>query len=121
MSDRKPAFLVNDILQSIEKIALYTTGHSYESFSVNFMLMEACLYNMQVIGEAVSKLPDSIKISAPEIPWNLMKGMRNRLIHHYFGTDTSIVWNVAAIELPALKLSLQQLHQKLQQEAEENL
>jgi uncharacterized protein with HEPN domain len=66
------------------------------------MVLEACLYNIQVIGEAVSKLPDDIKKSEPGVPWTLIKGMRNRLIHEYFGTDVEIVWKVIKNELPEM-------------------
>ena len=55
------------------------------------MAVEACLYNIQIIGEAVSKLPEDIKEKNPQIPWGLIKGMRNRLIHEYFGTDLNLV------------------------------
>jgi uncharacterized protein with HEPN domain len=58
------------------------------------MVTEACLYNIQVIGEAVSKIPDDIKNAEAQIPWMLIKGMRNRLIHEYFGTDLQLIWNV---------------------------
>jgi len=55
------------------------------------MIIEACLYNIQIIGEAVTQLPDDIKNDSPNIPWALIKGMRNRLIHEYFGTDLPVV------------------------------
>lgn len=67
------------------------------------MVVEACLYNVQVIGEAISKLPQAVKNNYPPIPWTLIKGMRNRLIHEYFGTDLPVVWNVIKNELPALE------------------
>ena len=87
MSKRKSSALIKDILTCIEHISSYTDGLSLESFAVNYLVIEACLYNIQVIGEAVSNLPESLKSSEPKIPWILIKGMRNRLIHEYFGTD----------------------------------
>ena len=77
------------------------------------MVVEACLYNIQVIVEAVTKLPDDIKNNEPQIPWALIKGMRNRLIHEYFGTDLQLAWNVIKNELPALNNDLQAIQQKL--------
>lgn len=71
------------------------------------MAVEACLYNIQIIGEAVSHLPAGIKTENPHIPWKLIKGMRNRLIHEYFGTDLQLVWDVIKDELPVLKNDLQ--------------
>jgi len=70
MSERKPSLIIDDILNCIEHIQLYTANLSFEQFSGNFMATEACLYNLQIIGEAVSKLPDTIKESNPKIPWS---------------------------------------------------
>ena len=58
MSKRVPSLIVNDILYCIDHIELYTTALLFEDFSANFMVIEACLYNIQIIGEAVSQLPD---------------------------------------------------------------
>lgn len=109
MSDRKQSAFVEDILQCIERIQYYTVNLSYEQFSANFMAIEACLYNIQVIGESVSRLEPAIKEANPEIPWPLMRGMRNRLIHEYFGTDLLTVWQVITNELPALKEKIQRI------------
>src|SRR5438477_11884524 len=113
MSRRMPSVVVNDILHSIERIQLYTIDLSFDDFSANFMAVEACLYNIQVIGEAVAQLTDDVKANQPQIPWNLIKGMRNRLIHEYFGTDLPVVWNVIKNELPEFKTELQRIHQDL--------
>jgi len=77
------------------------------------MTVEACLYNIQIIGEAVAQLADDIKDGAPQIPWTLIKGMRNRLIHEYFGTDLPVVWNVIKNELPAFKTELEKIQKDL--------
>ncbi len=113
MPDRKPSALIKDILNCIERIGLYIDGLSSEAFAANYMAMEACLYNVQVIGEAVSKLPDDIKKSELKIPWGLMKRMRNRLIHEYFGTDPDIVWKVIKNELPAMMKALEEIYERL--------
>jgi uncharacterized protein with HEPN domain len=67
------------------------------------MLVEACLYNIQVIGEAVNLLADDFKTSNPQIPWTLIKGMRNTLIHEYFGTDLALVWSTIRNDLPGFE------------------
>ena len=69
------------------------------------MAVEACLYNIQVIGEAVSHLPEEAKEKEKSIPWVLIKGMRNRLIHEYFGTDLPLVWNVIKMNFLPLNLN----------------
>jgi len=79
MSKRAPSTVVNDILSCIDRVATYTAGLSFDDFSSNFLVIEACLYNIQIIGEAAAQLPEDVKIDNPNIPWSLIKGMRNRL------------------------------------------
>ena len=71
------------------------------------MAVEACLYNIQIIGEAASHLPEAVKEKEKQIPWLLIKGMRNRLIHEYFGVDITTVWHTAKHHLPVLKKQLE--------------
>lgn len=77
------------------------------------MMVEACVYNIQIIGKAVSKLPEDVRTGNPHIPWMLIKGMRNRLIHDYMGTDLELVWNIIIKELPAFETSLQKIYESL--------
>lgn len=77
MSKRTPSVVINDILQCIDHIQLYTGNLSFEGFTKNYMAVEACLYNIQVIGEAVSQLADDVKEKESQIPWILIKGMRD--------------------------------------------
>ncbi len=113
MSERKPSLIIKDILNCIDHIQLYTGNLTFTEFSDNFMVTEACLYNIQVIGEAVSKIPDEIKENEKQIPWQLIKGMRNRLIHEYFGTDLQLVWNVIKNELPSFRNELERISNSL--------
>lgn len=113
MSKRVPSLVINDILYCIDHIENYTGKLLFEDFTSNFMVIEACLYNIQIIGEAVTQLPEDIKNNHPQIPWSLIKGMRNRLIHEYFGTDLPIVWNVIKNDLPAIKEDLKLIHKQL--------
>jgi len=113
MSERKPSVIIKDILKCIGHIQLYTSNLSFDEFSSNFMVVEACLYNIQVIGEAVSKLPEDVKENEQQIPWVLIKGMRNRLIHEYFGTDLNLVWNVIKNELPSFDNDLKKIQETL--------
>ncbi len=116
MRERKPSAILEDIVTGIEHIQLYTTGLSFDQFSSHFMTVEACLYNLQVIGEAVSVLPQDIKQENDDIKWAAIKGMRNRLIHEYFGTDLQLVWTVIQEELPELKIKTTELRLSLLQQ-----
>ena len=113
MPERKPSALIQDILNCIDHIQLYTTNLSFDDFAKNFMVVEACLYNIQIIGEAVSHLPDDLKEKETQIPWVLIKGMRNRLIHEYFGTDLLLVWDTVKNDLPLFKTELKRIQSKL--------
>ncbi|MBS1602909.1 MAG: DUF86 domain-containing protein [Bacteroidetes bacterium] len=113
MSKRTPSVVTGDILRCIEHIETYTANLSFDEFSNNFMVIEACLYNIQIIGEAVSRLADDVKDSNPQIPWILIKGMRNRLIHEYFGTDLPLVWNTIKNDLPCFTQELKVIQAQL--------
>ena len=109
MSERKASALIDDILKCIQHIKIYSSDITFDEFSSNFMIVEACLYNIQVIGEAVSKIPAAVKKEEQSIPWILIKGMRNRLIHDYIGTDLSLVWNIIKNELPTFEKDLKRI------------
>jgi len=113
MPERKPSAIINDILNCIAHIQLYTGDLSFDEFAKNFMAVEASPYNIQVIGEAVSHLPEEVKENETHIPWILIKGMRNRLIHEYFGIDLPLVWNVIKTELPSFKTELKRIQSEL--------
>jgi len=98
------------MLNCIDHVQQYTSNLSFDDFASNFMMVEACLYNIQVIGEAVTHLPEGIKENNPQIPWALIKGMRNRLIHEYFGTDLQLVWNVISSEFSSFKTELKKIY-----------
>jgi uncharacterized protein with HEPN domain len=110
MPERKASALIGDMLKCIARLQQYTCNISFDEFSFNFMIVQACLYNIQIIGEAVSKLPKDVKEAEMQIPWGLIKGMRNRLIHDYIGTDLPLVWNVIKNELPAFENDLERIH-----------
>ena len=115
MSSRTPSVVIADILRCIEHVESYTAKLSFDDFSSDFMVIEACLYNIQVIGEAVNQLADDVKTSNPQIPWTLIKGMRNRLIHEYFGTDLPLVWNTIKSDLPGFNAELKVIQSQLKQ------
>jgi uncharacterized protein with HEPN domain len=89
----------HDILQHIRVEAQFLTraisGVSGEAFGRDEVLMRACVRSIEVIGEATKKLPDSIRSKYPDVEWKNMAGMRDRLIHDYFGVDYELVYEVA--------------------------
>lgn len=106
-----PEFKVylEDILESARRIENYVRGLSFEDFSVNMMAIDAVIRNLEIIGEAVKHLPEDIKKSHPEIEWKRIAGLRDILIHEYFGVDLRIIWDIVTEKVPELKLSVEKI------------
>lgn len=91
------------ILDSIEKIEKYLKEISFDIFTQNEMMVGATVRELEIIGEAATKIDKIIKEKYKDIPWNEMVGMRHRLIHEYFGVDIGVVWETCQSNLPDLK------------------
>ena len=107
MSSREYDFRIDDILKAIIKVELYLDGITLSHFKKNEMIIDAVVRNFEIIGEASKNIPISIRRLHPEIPWEQMQGMRNILIHEYFGVDIKTVWHTAKHHLPTLKKQLE--------------
>jgi uncharacterized protein with HEPN domain len=109
MSKRDRHILLKDILESIQKIKKYTIGMDYELFIQDDKTIDACVRNFEIIGEVSSKIEDDFKLAHPEIEWQRMKGLRNRMIHDYSGIDYQVVWDIISEYLDELEYQVQQL------------
>lgn len=103
---RDSKILIEDILESIEKINLYVEGLSFDDFNLDSKTIDAVTRNFEIIGEASNKIPEEFKINYPDIEWKKIIGLRNRIIHEYFGVDNSIIWFIIENELELLKEKL---------------
>jgi uncharacterized protein with HEPN domain len=101
-----------DILESMNRIDTYILGVNYDSFLNNQMLIDAVIRNLEIIGEAARNLPDELKNKYPELPWRNMIGLRNILIHQYFGVDESIIWEVITVDLSDARPNLMKVIQE---------
>lgn len=86
-----------------------TKDLKYEHFINNEILKRACVRSIEIIGEAVKNIPDSIKNKYINIEWKEIAGMRDKLIHHYFSIDFEIVWDVIKNEIPVLKENIEKI------------
>lgn len=100
---KTPKFFLEHIIQATDEISAYVNGISQEDFIKDSMRYNATIRMITVIGEAISQLENSFKDSFPEIPWQQIKSMRNRLIHEYWQTDLEQVYISATQEAPELK------------------
>ncbi len=106
MSKRNWKILIEDILEAINKIEKYVKDMDFEDFAGDSMVVDAVVRNIEIIGEASNRIPDDIKLRLDNIPWKQLKGIRNRIVHEYFGIDISIIWEIVKHDLPDLKTSL---------------
>lgn len=94
------------ILESIEAIDEYTLGLTEEIFFHNREKQDAVIRRIEIIEEAARSMPSDSKLANPDIPWQDIADMRNKLIHEYFGVDLELVWEVVRKDLPKLQLKL---------------
>lgn len=107
MSPRNWEFRLEDIAESLSLIFEYVAGMDFVSWSKDRKTIDAVVRNLEVVGEAATHIPEEIQERYPAIPWNSMKGMRNVLIHEYFGVDTDVLWQTIQDDLPALLTEIQ--------------
>jgi len=103
---------LNDILEAMQRIITYTADLSYQQFLEDTKTQDAVIRNLQVIGEAVKKLPTPLKRAHRHLPWKEMTGMRDKIVHEYFGINYDIVWTVCHQELPAIVPEIEALLSK---------
>lgn len=117
MSRRGKLFL-EDILECMEKIEQYISGLDFEGFNQNQLIIDAVVRNLEVIGEAARNVPEDVRQIDPKIPWKSMIGLRNILIHEYFGIDEQIVWQIVTVNIRDTKPLIEELLNKYEKAAE---
>jgi uncharacterized protein with HEPN domain len=100
---------LEDALEAVDKIARYVSGLTRDQFAANEEKVDAVVRNLEVLGEAFKQIPMAICSAHPEIEWKKVAGLRDILIHRYFGVDLDIVWDVISTKLPALRTSLRMI------------
>jgi uncharacterized protein with HEPN domain len=106
---------VQDMLDSINDVESFIEGMSYEEFKKDKKTRNAVVRSIEVIGEAGKKIPQALKAKHKGIPWKEMAGMRDKLIHEYFGVDVEILWKTVRDDLPPLKHPIQGFLESLEQ------
>lgn len=101
------------MLESIEKINSYIENLGFKDFKSDNKTIDAVVRNLEIIGEAANMLPEDIKNKSKGIKWRRIVGLRNRVIHEYFGVDLEIVWKIITDDLHEFERKLNALNQKL--------
>lgn len=114
---KDPSVFLNHILTCIELIENYLEGQTFHDFKHSIQLQDSLIRRLEIIGEAIKNLPEDLKKKSPKVPWKNIAGMRDILIHEYFGVDLDLTWPVLTHEIPKLKKQIQASEYSPQQAA----
>jgi uncharacterized protein with HEPN domain len=117
---REYRLYIDDILEAVEKIEKYVKGLSSDEFIEDGKTVDAVIRNFQIIGEATKRIPDEVKRKYADIPWKEMAGMRDKLVHEYFGIKLDVLWKTIKSRLPELKALIKEVLEKMNKEIGED-
>jgi uncharacterized protein with HEPN domain len=109
VSSRKWQRRIEDILDAIAEIQVFTAGATLEQFRTDAKTLKAVAADLVIIGEAANHIPDDVQEAHHDVPWVLMRAMRNRVVHVYFDVDPDILWDTVHTDLPKLVDPLKRL------------
>ncbi len=112
---RRDRDFLGDIQEAAEMVILYTKGFTYQKLLEDRKTQDAVVRNFEVIGEAAKNITATFKAKYPDVPWKKIGGLRDKLIHFYFGIDYKIVWSISKKDLPRLRKQIKEI---LKQEAD---
>lgn len=113
---RDPRVYIDDILEALQRIESYTAGLNFDTFSQDSKTIDAAVRNFEIIGEAAKKIPEETKKKYSQVPWKTMSGMRDKLIHEYFGVNLKVLWRTIKEDLPPLKPVIEGVLRELDEE-----
>lgn len=105
-AEREWRFYLADMISFAHKVLLYTHELNQEGFVASGLNYDATVRNLELIGEAATRIPDDIRAANPQIPWRMIIATRNRLIHSYLGIDNDTLWSIIQDDIPALLVAL---------------
>ena len=114
MSKRTDKEFLLDIQEAIRRIELYTKGLNYQDFSQKIEAQDAVVRNLEIIGEAVKNISSNLKGKYKDIQWREIAGMRDKIIHFYFGVNWDIVWQTVKDKLPQLEEKVENIFREME-------
>ena len=115
MKKRDYGDFVQDILDSINDVENFIDGMEFEDFINDKKTIYSVVRAIEIIGEAAKNVPEQIRTKYPDVPWKQMAGMRDKLIHEYFGVDLEIIWETAKDDVPRLKTAVSKVFEDMGQ------
>lgn len=107
--EREWRFYIQDMISFAGKCLAYTKGMDQQVFVTNSLVYDATLRNLELIGEAATCVPDTVRQQYPDIPWRMIIATRNRLIHAYLGIDDDTIWSIIRDDVPELVKQLEKI------------
>lgn len=109
----KNKIIIEKILKYISKVIDYTKNSEYDDFIGNSILVEACVFNLSQIGELANRIDKDFEENHKSIPWRVMYGLRNRIVHDYEGVNFVLIWDIVKDDLPELYEQLDKLYKTI--------
>lgn len=103
------SIIISKMIGYIDKIFSYSNGLDYQSFSKNTLIVDACVFNLSQLGELTTKLDKDFIEKHLDVPWNEMRGLRNKIVHDYEGVNLKLVWEIVSEDLPQLQKQLKSI------------
>ena len=100
---------LEDIVEAIRKIQFFTTGLSIQTFPSDVKTFDAVIRNLEIVGEAIKRVPEEIRLRYPDVEWRKIAGLRDILANEYFGIDIEIIWDVIHNKFQVLEKQIKQM------------